>query len=53
MKSVLIVLALSIAAAATAPAFAQTKPPAPTRVDCEKMKDKKWDDGSKTCLPKK
>jgi len=51
MKSVLVVLALSIAAAATAPAFAQTKP-APTRVDCEKMKDKKWDDGSKTCLPK-
>jgi hypothetical protein len=51
MKSVLAVLALSIAAAVTAPAFAQT-PPAPTRVDCEKMQDKKWDEGSKTCLPK-
>ena len=52
MKSFLIVLAMSIAAAVTVPAFAQTTAPAPTRVDCEKMKDKKWDDGSKTCLPK-
>jgi hypothetical protein len=52
MKSLLAVVALSIAAAVTAPAFAQTKPPAPTQVDCQKMKDKKWDEGSKTCLPK-
>jgi hypothetical protein len=52
MKSVLAILALSIAAAVMAPAFAQTTPPAPTRVDCEKMQDKKWDEGSKTCLPK-
>ena len=52
MKSLLAVLALSIAAAVTAPAFAQTTPPAQTRVDCEKMQDKKWDDSSKTCLPK-
>jgi hypothetical protein len=52
MKSLLVVLALSIAAAAvSAPAFAQTKP-APTQAECEKMQDKKWDDGSKTCLPK-
>ena len=52
MKSILTVIALSIAAAVTVPAFAQTTPPAPTRVDCDKMPDKKWDDGSKTCLPK-
>jgi hypothetical protein len=54
MKSIVAILALSIAAAVAAPAFAQkTTPPAPTRVDCEKMKDKKWDEGSKTCLPMK
>ena len=52
MKSLFTVLALSVAAAVMAPAFAQTTPPAPTRVDCEKMADKKWDEGSKTCLPK-
>jgi hypothetical protein len=52
MKSLFAVLALSIAASVTAPAFAQTKPPAPTKVDCDKMKDKKWDEGSRTCLPK-
>jgi hypothetical protein len=51
MKSILTVLVLSIAVAVAAPAFAQTKP-APTQADCEKMKDKKWDEGSKTCLPK-
>lgn len=50
--SVLAVLAVSIFAVAAAPVFAQTKPTAPTKVDCEKMKDKRWDEGSKTCLPK-
>jgi hypothetical protein len=52
MKSLLTVAALSIAAAVMAPAFAQTTAPAPTQVDCEKMAGKKWDEGSKTCLPK-
>lgn len=52
MKPLLAALALSMATVVIAPAFAQTKPPAPTRVDCEKMKGKKWDEGSKTCLPK-
>jgi hypothetical protein len=51
MKSLLTVLALSIAAAVTAPAFAQTPKPV-TQAECEKMQDKRWDDGSKTCLPK-
>lgn len=52
MKSVLAIMAVSFVVCTTAPAFAQSSPPAPTRVDCEKMADKKWDDGSKTCLPK-
>jgi hypothetical protein len=49
MKSLLTVLALSIATAVTLPAFAQSPP---TQADCEKMQDKKWDESSKTCLPK-
>ena len=49
MKSLTAVLVLSIAAAVTAPAFAQSPP---TQAECEKMQDKRWDDGSKTCLPK-
>ena len=52
MKSLFTVVALSFATAVLAPAFAQTTPPAPTKVDCDKMADKKWDEGSKTCLPK-
>jgi hypothetical protein len=51
MKSLMTVVALSIAAVVTAPAFAQTSAPA-TQAECEKMADKKWDDQSKTCLPK-
>jgi hypothetical protein len=51
MKSILTVMALSIAAAVSAPAFAQTSTPT-TQAECEKMADKKWDDGSKMCLPK-
>ena len=49
MKSLAAVLALSIAAAVAAPALAQSPP---TQAECEKMQDKRWDDGSKTCLPK-
>ena len=49
MKSLLTVIALSFAAAVAVPAFAQTPP---TQAECEKMQDKKWDESSKTCLPK-
>ena len=52
MKSILTVLALSIAAAVTAPAFAQTTK-AKTQAECEKMQGAEWDESSKTCLPKK
>ena len=51
MKSLMTVIALSIAAVVTAPAFAQTSAPA-TQAECEKMADKKWDDQTKTCVPK-
>ena len=51
MKSLLAVVAFSVAAAVTAPAFAQQ--PAPkTQAECEKHQDMRWDDGSKTCLKK-
>jgi hypothetical protein len=49
MKSLAAVLALSIAAAVAAPVLAQSPP---TQAECEKMQDRRWDDGSKTCLPK-
>jgi hypothetical protein len=52
MKSILTVIALSISAAVAAPAFAQTTSTPATQAECEKMTDKKWDDQSKTCLPK-
>jgi hypothetical protein len=45
MKALLTVVALSVATVA----FAQSPP---TQADCEKMQDKKWDESSKTCLPK-
>jgi hypothetical protein len=48
-KSLLTVLGLSVASAVAAPAFAQSPP---TQAECEKMQDKRWDDGSNTCLPK-
>ena len=51
MKTILTVMALSIAAAVSAPAFAQTSTPA-TQAECEKMADKKWNDTTKTCVPK-
>jgi hypothetical protein len=52
MKSILTVVALSFAAAVSAPAFAQTTSTPSTQAECEKMADKRWDDQSKTCLPK-
>ena len=51
MKSLLTVIALSVAAAVAVPAFAQTTK-AKTQAECEKMKDSKWDSNSQTCLPK-
>jgi hypothetical protein len=51
MKTILTVMALSIATAVSAPAFAQTSTPA-TQAECEKMADKKWNDTTKTCVPK-
>ena len=51
MKSLATVIALSIAAAFAAPAIAQTSTPA-TQAECEKMADKKWNDSTRTCVPK-
>ena len=51
MKTFMTVLALSLAAAVSTNAIAQTASPK-TQAECEKMQDKRWDDGSKTCLPK-
>ena len=51
MKSLMTVVALSIAAVVTAPAFAQTSAPA-TQAECEKMADKRWNESTKTCVPK-
>ena len=51
MKTLVTVVALSIAAAVAAPAFAQGTTPT-TQVECEKKPDMRWDDGSKTCLKK-
>lgn len=52
MKSLAIAIALSIAAAVTAPAFAQTTTTPANKADCEKMAGKKWDDKAKTCVSK-
>jgi hypothetical protein len=53
MKSLATVVALSIAAFVTAPAFAQTTiKPATTQAECEKDSSMKWDDNSKTCIKK-
>ncbi len=51
MKSILTVMALSIAAAVSAPAFAQTSTPA-TQAECEKAADMRWNNSTKTCVPK-
>jgi hypothetical protein len=52
MKSILTVMALSIAAAFAAPAFAQTTSTPATQAECEKMADKRWNETTKTCVPK-
>ena len=51
MKSLLTIIALSVAAAVATPAFAQTAEPK-TQAECEKMQDKRWDQASSRCLPK-
>jgi hypothetical protein len=52
MKALMSLLALSLAVAFTAPAFAGDTPK--TQADCAKMKDMVWDDATKTCVaPKK
>ncbi len=51
MKTLVSLLVLSIAVAFTAPAFA-AEPAPTTKADCEKMKDMKWDDATKTCVKK-
>jgi len=50
MKTTLSLIALSLAVAFTAPAFAQMKDAPKTKADCEKMKDMKWD--GKKCVKK-
>jgi hypothetical protein len=52
MKTLATVVALSIAAIVTAPAFAQTIKPATTQAECEKDSSMRWDDNSKTCIKK-
>ena len=49
MKSLATAVALSLAAAVAAPAFAQTTTTPTNKADCEKMAGKKWDDATKTC----
>lgn len=50
MKTLATIVALSIATAIAAPAFAQTTPT--NKTDCEKMAGKKWDDAKKACVSK-
>lgn len=53
MRALTSLLALSLAAAFTAPAFAGGDAPK-TQAECAKMKDMIWDDATKTCVaPKK
>ncbi len=52
MKTLVSLLALSIAVAFTAPAFAAEPAVPTTKAACEKMKDMKWDDATKTCVKK-
>jgi hypothetical protein len=53
MKSLMTVVALSMFAAVTAPAFAQSDDPknAKTQAECIKAGGQ-WDAGGKLCLPK-
>ena len=52
MKSLATVLALSIASAFSTVAFAQTTTTPATQAECEKMADKRWNESTKTCVPK-
>jgi hypothetical protein len=51
MKSLLTVIALSVAAAVAVPAIAQMSEPK-TQAECEKLKDMRWDQQSNKCLKK-
>ncbi len=49
MKSLLSLMALGLAVAVAAPAFAED--PAPTtKADCEKVPDMEWDDDAGKCV---
>lgn len=48
MKSILSLVALSIAMAVTAPAFAKHH----TKAECEKLEGMKWDDATGKCVKK-
>ena len=50
MKTFATIIALTVATAIAAPAFAQTIKPATTQAECEKQAGMKWDDQSKTCV---
>jgi hypothetical protein len=52
MKSIATIIALSLATAFAAPAFAQTQTPATTQAECEKNADMKWNDTTKSCIKK-
>jgi hypothetical protein len=53
MKGLIPLLALGLAVAFTAPAFAEDAPAAPTtKADCEKMKDMTWDAATSKCMKK-
>ena len=51
MKSIASILAVAIAIAFTAPAFAGPGSTIPNKADCEKA-GKVWDDAGKTCVEK-
>lgn len=52
MKGLIPLLALSLAVAFTAPAFAADPTVPTTKADCEKAKDMKWDATAKACVKK-
>ena len=49
MKSLLSLLALGLAVAVAAPAFAEDPVPT-TKADCEKTPDMEWDEASGKCV---
>jgi hypothetical protein len=52
MKTLLALLALSVAVAFTVPAFAEDAPAPTTKADCDKAKGT-WDDATSKCTVKK